>query len=409
MKFLKIVFAAILSVSLSACANRVPLFKYIASPDAETVRVAVDRHGSIYPDDLYLHTNDLQLTDFSLKEYFRKTDCTNLSEESIGREICQLHHDEENSVKSSDIDPKESLEKLRSIEKTVWQQKAVEITNALESTNRDLAILIHGFNDSTPELTFLPMKKLIKSSYYYHRKETPLFLEVVWDGTDSALGWPKAQFSGPLVGLELRLLLNEVASTLKAKGSSLPNILVTTHSSGAYVIGSTLGNPSEAWNYKSDALSDRMIEKLTCSQNECCDAGPYKLPDYPSIGLAMYAPATPSNTFVGIIEEGSKKAPLGLQANNLRVGFSINENDYALNKVMPRGFFWSRRWLGATHTGADQSVFKRFICKGFQFKERDLTNFRFNAFNFNDNASESFWLTKFLFWSTMLKTLRLED
>src|SRR5690606_27402460 len=106
----------------------------------------------------------------------------------------------------------------------------------LSSTGADhVVLLIHGFNNTGSEAR--------KGFEHWHSlldayPGTSTF-EVYWDGLSSRIGpmvWGMAQWNGPLVGLGLRRIVNQLPANIPLR--------IVTHSSGAFVLTDLLGNGS---------------------------------------------------------------------------------------------------------------------------------------------------------------------
>jgi hypothetical protein len=185
--------------------------------------------------------------------------------------------------------------------------------------NTEVMVLIHGFNNdyAAGELAFSRMRQLINSRFPHDR----VFLQVHWDGlyqkgTHGRLPqfWLKASTYSQLAGLVgLRGILNELPEGTPVR--------VVTHSRGASVILSALGNP------KWDASVSRKWPKYD-DYKEFVDMAENKpLKKFQDFRVAMIAPAIAEFDFECITEKGLAKALI-------LIGF--NSEDPVLNKEVLR-------------------------------------------------------------------------
>lgn len=370
----------LLTFLMQGCAGFVPHFERVKlSPYDDTVRVVLDRQGSIYPYETRGESPRFGKEGFSLAEHFKNSDCARYLEQSAVFELCELHH-RTNTL--PDFSP-DYLAAIRDIETRVWQQAAdrlFEISFA-EGQIKDLGILIHGFNEEDPLPTLEALRSLLNEGYL-NRKRKLAFLEVIWDGGDGISHWWKAQYSGPKVGFELRKLLNMLHQRFVSTDlpvAMFPEVHVMTHSSGAYVIGSTVGDVRDA--YKDDGGTGAIQKRMYQALENMSDASEYFVPEFPVLNLAMFAAATPSDTFTGDLSKGNVYSR-GIQTANTRVSLSMNTNDYALNKG-----FRLNNTFGASGMGANKEIYCNCADKGLTLK-----NIEHQAFDFDDNTDGGDWL-----------------
>lgn len=238
-----------------------------------------------------------------------------------------------------------------------------------------IVFLVHGFNVEDSRADYAIARQRVRESY--EGPADPIFVNVHWDGfkwtsLDAATAWPSAQASGPLVGYSLRHVLNEIQD-------DNPNrpVRIVTHSSGAFVIGATLGNPSSAlpllYNENKrkgvigyNRLYNNVARLHTRPRSNVDLKGQYGVPQLTDLRVAMYAAATPSTTFAcrdtdDIKCKGGNDSPQGLLNPNTVLLVSINEHDFGLTKaIIPTT--WSIG--GNSGLGADHNLY----CK----LERDL-------------------------------------
>jgi hypothetical protein len=208
----------------------------------------------------------------------------------------------------------------------------------------------------------------------------PLFVEVYWDGFEGNIvsgAWGKAQASGPLVGFQMRQLFKAIQQSYKANMHSLPKLMFITHSSGAFVAASTLGNPCSTLPDLQRPPSPEWVE---FSENKMGKSEKYPIPEFPEIRLGMMAAATASNTFTG--GTGSEKLDCdekgktgGILSENTTLIFTINGKDSALTKYLGLANF---DLFGATGAGAEKDLYCNELK---QVKGRDT-----KAYDFSDGG-----------------------
>ena len=199
----------------------------------------------------------------------------------------------------------------------------------------------------------------------------PLFVEIYWDGFEGlplSGAWSSAQSSGPLVGFNLRQLFKGVQTAYADNNVQLPNVSVFTHSSGAFIIGATLGDPYDALP---DLKKPKSPEYAHFKKYKNGKNNTYPIPDFPQFRVGMIAAATPSETFTHSNKKPSDEET-GILSNNTSLIFSINENDFALNK----GFgLQNVNALGASGAGADLALY----CDELAYlKEGQVESYAFN-------------------------------
>ena len=152
-------------------------------------------------------------------------------------------------------------------------------------------------------------------------------------------------------------------------GIAEPPIRVITHSSGAFVIAATIGDTSTALK-KMWAESPKEEYGFYKSHAKDMD-GPYRVPDYEDFRIAMYAAATPSNTFTGkfcpkakslksckTTQDNLAKAhltlPLGTLNPNVDILIAYNPNDIGPTKA--RLISTKSSFGGASGLGGDKDL-----------------------------------------------------
>ena len=246
----------------------------------------------------------------------------------------------------------------------LWLKAANKIykTASVGETSKTLVFLIHGYNTDDASKEYEIAKRRIED--IYRDKDNLLFIEIHWDGfygelADGIRIWGIAQAAGPLVGFQLRQLFNGIIDEFSKKDelTSL-KVRVVTHSSGAFVIGSTFGNPTAAQPLLQKSNGTDLDWELF-QKNVNPTSGKYVIPKMTNLRVGMLAPATPTNTFAAyqIDEKGNIKTDinkaLGWLAREAVLIFSVNEHDKVLNKF----FLIPSYYIGATTTGADIGFF----------------------------------------------------
>lgn len=237
-------------------------------------------------------------------------------------------------------------------------KQIIKELKAISDTNkpRPLVILIHGFNVSNAEPEYSFARDTIKK--YIGNDLQPVYWQVNWDGRDISFlkfrnAWAMAQASGPLVGLKMRGILSHILREIPETP-----IRIITHSSGAFVAASLLGNNSNALPLASSG-------KCTNSYIIFCDniendyfENNFIIPHSNDMRLLMLAPATPFNSFAMLPTiSGAKyqrKSNDGILTKKLTLIVGANKNDIAITK----GFLPSSAG-GATTLGVSFSDYKK--------------------------------------------------
>ncbi len=175
----------------------------------------------------------------SLYRYFK---------ENVGSECSIQHPGSQTAALCSSTD---SLVNWRAGQRKVWDGLAREIIAKAGDPNvpLDLVFLVHGFNNTHGNSSQSYVKARNALSRHANPGRTLRFVEIYWDGFRSPIGlgaWGKAQASGPLVGFHLRSLLNSLSDEIAARKSQDVDLKILSHSSGAFVLGATFGDPSAA-------------------------------------------------------------------------------------------------------------------------------------------------------------------
>lgn len=342
------------------------------SPDV--INIYVDAYGTIYPESGYgdFDSNTAQKT---LARYGGDIAWALREDRS---ELCQ-------KAQGGDVEEMCEIEDegWQGLQDKYWKKKAKEILAAFKESDKrpnTLVLMVHGFNVSDPRQQYHGAIDKIKSRENNAREY--IYSQLFWDGTRTEAKrplakWKKAQFSGPIVGFELRRLFNAIEDVTREAGSELPEVTVMTHSSGAFVIGATLGNPVSALESldtsdpKNNRRSDVDDFYRSFKANADATTGRWKVPTKFDLTLAMVAPATSSWTFTGFISDekisalpvsyaeaidGTGKGIFdfarGFQIPKARIITTVTSSDVVIGKgiLRPEAF-------GATNLGALESSY----------------------------------------------------
>lgn len=290
----------------------------------------------------------------------------------------------------------------RAQQKALWKKAAAADYQASHSQTNDpqIVILIHGYNNTEAEAaaSYASVRQRILATS--STSEKLHFVEVYWDGFSSFTDWSKAQASGPLVGFHLRQFFNSLIDKYRSVGAVPPRLRVLTHSSGAFVIGATFGNPTRALPelQKTKNLDPDYEYFKQRAANRNSDLEPqYNVPQIPNLRIGMLAPATPSTTFSKNPNEGDESKRTrnqGLLIDGVEVLISINPKDKATNK-----YGLGADFPGSGSTGVAAKA--KYYCDLLRYRENFAAdNVQFFGFDFtrsdsdwgNEDTSHSFVL-----------------
>lgn len=335
---IRLILWMVASFLLSGCAN-VYFGQQIQDQvdDPDSVHVYLDRVGSLYPGkDIRIHDAKMP-GDGTLKACFRiDAACAVPKSAPVGPGSEWKAVEDARSLGGSE---EESWQFVQ----TAWaQQTAERLAAMVNGTNRTLVVLIHGFNVKNASEAFRSARaKVTRAS----AKDNPVFLLVHWDGRSSPTGvgvWGHAQVNGFLAGFYLRRILAQVAPETPVR--------VMTHSSGAFVLSATLGDPREA--FVESVKKSPEFREFNANIN---GAERFPLPRSRDLRVALIAPATPPATYAGTAPNHVnhvKEAYRGiLVPAQLIIG--VNKDDWAISKG-PLDGRWSAfgsAALGAGHQG----------------------------------------------------------
>ncbi len=231
---------------------------------------------------------------------------------------------------------------------------------------RMLFVVVHGFNNDMEAASkwYSIVRDTVRDRIRNQAGNVgtppmPVFLEVYWDGLTATVPpaiWANAQYNFPLVGLELRRVLNRLPRQVPLR--------VFTHSSGGPLFASTLGDASAPLK-NIDAAFDRYFSHVGDT------IGKYAPPSMSDVRVAMIVPAASRTTFAGF-------AGRPMMADHLIIG--INPSDVAITKG---GF--GCVILGSTCLSAERMAF----CTHVAPKLRDSPRLTLSVFDFSN--PRGFW------------------
>ncbi len=331
---------------LDACSSHVYFFDQEQNQSSIPIRVYLDSFGNLYPESGYpigyMATNP---SIYELTSDYGNGLCQQVVSGSEAEILC-------NSITPSDrfcgggpyCFPSNEWRNAQAI---LWGELAKKTAKKYSSQNNEnIVFLIHGFNNNVEESR--PMFELVRENIIATDiLNRPLFVEIYWDGSKGGPltgAWSSSQFSGPLVGFNLRQLFENLRIAINENEDELPKVKIFTHSSGAFIVGALLGDPTDALP---DLQEPKSADYEFFKENVAGGNERYPIPkDYPSIDVGLIAAATPSTTFT----RGPKGE--GIIADNTKLYFSINPDDFALGKG-----FRLYNYFGATGAGASRELF----------------------------------------------------
>lgn len=357
---------------LSGCVHNV-LYHDVSdyNRDAVSTSVFFDRHGNVYP----LRAATQQSSSISL----RKKEFTQLYE----FELCYKSPARLQDWRQFDLIPHRSTNcrgRYLDSDASAFQEfeevqndRFDELSDALRdrfaaSGSNTLVVLIHGYRVPEPEKTFNLMRRAITDRY----NEAPNveYLDVYWDGRKSnpvsALdAWNDAQWTAPLAGYQLRRLLNKIDHKVEQDLGVDLKLVIVTHSSGAIVAGSLLGDPRGALSGRTGCLRsentawlcDYSYLDMYFASNET--EADRKVPQFRDPKYLLMAAATPASTFTGKWDRTAGAYDLTTGYQGPRSGqflVTMHTKDFALIKLIGL-----TRLRGYSGLGAVPSELNRMI------------------------------------------------
>ena len=312
-----------MAINLYACVSTVDFSdgRKIGHPELPSVQIFFDKQGDVYP--IEWITSDEQLIDNSYHSLMCQFD----------KGLCGIT----DSTIRSDADRASHYLSWRKIQAVENNRVANEVLAALDGTaNKSIVLLIHGFRVPNASETYADAKMVLLNNHDI--SESPVFLEVHWDGRQSRAlpfsalkAWPPAQWTAPAVGFRLRSLLNALHDKLDENGTEA-DLFIMTHSTGAVVAGALFGDPSGALPcLKNPSAADKCGPTYMEFYNSMgSDEGSNMVPQWSNMNLVLLAPATPASTFAM-----SGNQDIGfLGDRNTNIVISHSKNDSALNKYI---------------------------------------------------------------------------
>ena len=363
--YILVVFCSLFA--LSGCATSAYFYDKVAVEERpDEVNLYIDHLGDIYP-----------TTGVPANTVPRKDDSVGVRSH-IERNLCKQPKVKSDVARACEI---KNDTGWKNFQTELWKRKANDIFNKANSGSEDrsIVVLIHGFRNLPEEakVNYDLAQSVIKNPA--SPQTNPIFVNIYWDGfyapnTRKGLAsvpsaWLKAQASGPLVGFNLRQLFNEIDNLYETNNKPEPSIKVITHSSGAFVIGATIGDTSTALKimWAEEPQGQYGVYKAHAKDT----IGNYRVPDFKDFRIAMYAAATPSNTFSGkfcpkaktlescnTLEADLSKAnlalPLGVLNPNIVLLIAYNPYDVGPTKngIIPT----KSSFGGAAGLGADNEL-----------------------------------------------------
>lgn len=375
MQVLRVVLFGFALFTLSACSEVNNTYFALADdePPEGVTRIYVDAFGQLYPSS-------------GLDEDF---DASETYEASLEKAML----DQESGLCGSATDGSQTERLCVAIEGgnwhaeqiALWADRAQEILESADAKagNVDLIFLIHGFNTNAENAAneYEKARETIAELSSGDRRQH--FVEIYWDGffTEGlpVTAWAKAQSAGPLVGYQMRRLMQPLARELEAYQDSDIRVRFLTHSSGAFVVGAMFGDPIAALpllQNPSDGNPDIETDYEFFDQlrNNVNPNFPNGVSTFENLMIGMLAPATSDWTFVG----NSDYPEAGFLTEGATVLFSVKPEDEVLNK---RGLGADFADTGSTGLGVD---IERHYCNHLRANSRLADKgIRFIAYDFS--------------------------
>jgi len=346
-------------------------------------KVYFDREGYLYPS--RKGANGVIIDDQNFRRgagnaYLQRYFCTEMDQfrevaKQAGKALdisakCELYEKAEQGytrgVRYGESEQQDAwLEQWRQIQENLLEKTALEIKTLLakkEHLNAELFISIHGYNNSVDSIdgTYALIREKLAEGDYKHQKF--IFLDVYWDGFVQEYPltiWDDAQYTGPVVGARLRKLLKYVEPSRSVR--------ILTHSSGAFVVGSLLGDSRAAlpkWRqqdictkgtseYDESTCFYKQVMMSDLSKEDDVDQKEYSILRSEDVRVGMIAPATSSCTFAGVPENRCGEGRGILKpSGSIRLIVGQHEDDFANTKLLGlEGYF------GVTTLGIRKSSF----------------------------------------------------
>lgn len=298
---------------------------------ADTVRLYIDRLGSIYPPAPYLPDASFKARKYkqALDEWFYAP-----------KHKAQLSALEKYCGVAPLLASNGRAQHWEQIQDTLATRTARYLNQATRPAGqpgrRPLVALIHGFNNSEVET---PFTGTYPALLHEPKLARAVWLEVRWDGLHKRVPvgiWGAAQLNGRYAGLALREVLCRTAPDTP--------IRMFTHSSGAIVASQALWNSQAG---RAEQLKDDIRDLYQ----------QIPTPTHPDIRVGMIVPAVPPDVFYNYPRRtvGLPSRPAQCQPGTgpaYRVVLGQNARDFAVSKggIAAGGF-------GVTTLGCEETAF----------------------------------------------------
>ncbi|MEL6876957.1 MAG: hypothetical protein AAGL68_02530 [Pseudomonadota bacterium] len=351
---------------LAGCAitpHRVSYFDAIAAAPVDNVmRVYVDGYGSVYPREPLMADSIADYHwDGSLFNHFTggNSPCREVMAATEVLSLCSAIA----QAALGEIDDDAVIAAWYQAQEAIWRTRGQAIAKraAANGQSPTIVFLVHGFNTRFSEAvpSFAEARRIITAKSA--NPQNLLFVETFWDGCSIQNGvgcWGQAQASGPLVGFFMRQMMNAMNEGLAEQGVQA-RVRMLSHSSGAFVIGSTLGNPDDVLPLLG---KDGNYPYQRFAQHAADSEGTYRVPVFDDLAIGLLAPATTVKTFAGMggVDQGTL-------SRGMRLLYGINPDD----EVITKGFIGCSRF-GITCMASNYSDYCDYLSGDELLKRRRI-------------------------------------
>ena len=368
---LRLFFALPVLCLLASCASpdRVSYFDAIAAAPVENVmRVYVDAQGSVYPRE-FTGASSIPSNqwDGSLFNHYtsKKSPCRSVGFERELRALCAAIGRLPQSLSPiSDLSGEAAQDAWFTTQEGIWRARGIEIANRAmaRSETPTIVVLFHGFNTRFAEAVpnFATARLIVTANS--PDPANLLFVETFWDGCSVDGGircWGKAQASGPLAGFFMRAMFNAMNEELNRKGAKA-KVRMLSHSSGAFVISSTLGNPGDVLPL---LKADARYPYRRFYENAAANEGAFAVPVFDDLAIGLLAPATTVKSFASLGQTNR-----GMLSSGARLLYAINPDDDVITKG-PLGC----RPFGTTCMASNYKDYCEYLAGDNQLAARKIT------------------------------------
>lgn len=304
------------------------------SASQDVIDMYFDRVGDLYPDrSIEVDDGGIQAA-LTLKQYFSTsppTSCRTAGEANGSAGPCSI---------SGMKDPARTV-RWNTVQDQQFELAAKGLADRLKlKPQSPLVVLIHGFRVQDAGCAYADVRNRMDS--HLAGRPKPVYLQVHWDGLYSPAPfgvWGEAQVNGFLVGLALRRVLADVPPEVPVR--------VMTHSSGAFVLSATLGDPAAVFGKRTFDS-----EEFAVFRANAAGSPRYPIPRSRDLRAALIVPATPAGSYAGGIGPDGHNHPGMLTPAKLVIG--LNEKDVGVSKGPINGG-WSL--FGSTDLGQNAKAF----------------------------------------------------